>query len=272
MNPVLPSALAILAYVAATLGLWWRMRRVAGGQGINKIPIIGVAIFAGIAHAVAIYLAIHAPHGINLGFFNALSLEGWLIALLVTLAATRQPVENLGVALYPLAILSLLSMVAFQSDEILPIAPGSPLQIHILLSIGAYGVLTIAAVQAGALAIQDRSLRNHQPGGLIRALPPLRVMETLLFHLIGVGFALLTMALLTGILFLEDMFAQHLVHKTVLSLIAWAVFAVLLWGRVRHGWRGRKAIRWTLGGFILLLLAYFGSKAVLELILKTPMT
>lgn len=268
----LATAVAALAYLAATLMLWMRMRRLAGGETMRKNPAVGAALLAGVAHAVAIYHAIHSAHGINLGFFNALSLEGWLIALLVSLAATRQPVENLGVALYPLALLSLLSMVFFSSNEILPIRPGSPLQIHILLSIGAYGVLTIAAVQAGALAIQDRSLRNHQPGGLIRALPPLRVMETLLFHLIGVGFALLTMALLTGILFLKDMFAQHLVHKTVLSLIAWLVFASLLWGRIRHGWRGRKAIRWTLGGFILLLLAYFGSKAVLELVLKVPMT
>ena len=272
MTLVIASSFAVFAYVAATVGLWLRMRRVAGGQSMNKMPIVAVGLIAGIAHALAIYHAIHSAGGINLGFFNALSLEGWLIALLMTLAATRQPVENLGVALYPLALLSLLAMVGFQADEILPIEPGSPLQIHILLSIGAYGVLTIAAVQAGALAIQDRSLRNHQPGGLIRALPPLRVMEDLLFHLIGVGFALLTMALLTGIIFLEDIFAQHLVHKTVLSMIAWALFAVLLWGRIRHGWRGRKAIRWTLGGFVILLLAYFGSKAVLELILKVPMT
>ena len=70
-----------------------------------------------------------------------------------------------------------------------------------------------------------------------------------------------------GVLFLEDIFAQHLVHKTVLSLTAWLVFAVLLWGRFQFGWRGRTAIRWTLSGFAVLLLAYFGSKFVLELVL-----
>jgi len=86
--------------------------------------------------------------------------------------------------------------------------------------------------------------------------------------MIGVGFALLTLALVTGVLFLQDIFAQHLVHKTVLSIMAWCVFALLLWGRWRFGWRGRVAIRWTVGGFVFLMLAYFGSKLVLELILK----
>ena len=86
--------------------------------------------------------------------------------------------------------------------------------------------------------------------------------------MIGSGFALLSAGLLTGIFFLEDIFAQHLVHKTVLSIVAWLVFGILLWGRWRFGWRGRTAIRWTLSGFVVLLLAYFGSKFVLELILQ----
>ena len=110
-------------------------------------------------------------------------------------------------------------------------------------------------------------LRNKRPGGFIRALPPLQTMETLLFQMIGLGLALLTASLLTGTLYIEDMFAQHLVHKTILSMVAWVVFATLLWGRWRFGWRGRTAIRWTLSGFVVLLLAYIGSKLVIEIIL-----
>jgi ABC-type uncharacterized transport system permease subunit len=86
--------------------------------------------------------------------------------------------------------------------------------------------------------------------------------------MISVGFVLLSAALVTGFLFLEDMFAQHLAHKTVLSILAWLAFGILLWGRYRFGWRGRPAIRWTLVGFAVLVLAYFGSKAVLELLLR----
>jgi ABC-type uncharacterized transport system permease subunit len=93
-------------------------------------------------------------------------------------------------------------------------------------------------------------------------------METLLFQMIATGLAFLTVALISGFVFIDDLFAQHLVHKTVLSIIAWIIFSGLLVGRVRYGWRGSIAIQWTLIGFVLLLMAYFGSKLVLELILK----
>ena len=117
------------------------------------------------------------------------------------------------------------------------------------------------------LALQDRQLRKKRPIRIMHALPPLETMETLLFQIIGIGFFLLSLSLMSGLMFLEDIFAQHLVHKTVLSIVAWLVFAILLWGRWHFGWRGRKAIAWTLGGFVALMLAYFGTKIVLELIL-----
>jgi ABC-type uncharacterized transport system permease subunit len=110
-------------------------------------------------------------------------------------------------------------------------------------------------------------LRSRQPGGFIRALPPLETMEHLLFRLIGTGYALLSLSLLSAVPYTQDVVAQHLIHKTTLSVAAWVVFAILLWGRWRFGWRGRTAIRWTLSGFVVLMLAYFGSKLVRELIL-----
>jgi len=117
------------------------------------------------------------------------------------------------------------------------------------------------------LSVQNSFLHKHQPGGLIRLLPPLKTMETLLFDAIIIGFICLSLSLVSGMIFLENMFAQHLAHKTILSILAWLVFAILLAGRWLAGWRGRTAIRWTLGGFISLMLAYFGSKFVLEVIL-----
>ncbi len=92
-------------------------------------------------------------------------------------------------------------------------------------------------------------------------------MEQFLFQLITAGVILLTLSLMTGFLYVEDLFAQHLVHKTVLSLAAWLVFSILLWGRWRFGWRGRKAIRWTMAGFAVLLLAYLGTKFVIEFVI-----
>ena len=93
-------------------------------------------------------------------------------------------------------------------------------------------------------------------------------MEKLLFELIWIGFILLTLSVASGFIFLDDMFAQHLVHKTILSIIAWCIFAILLYGRHAQGWRGTTAIKLTIAGFVVLMLAYFGSKFVLEIILQ----
>src|SRR5574337_110577 len=130
-----------------------------------------------------------------------------------------------------------------------------------------FGILLIAAVLALLLAAQERALRHRRIGPWLRVLPPLTLTETLLFRLIGAGFILLTLTLLTGALFVDNLFGQHLAHKTILSIVAWLVFGVLLYGRWKHGWRGLRAVNLTLIGMAVLLLAFFGTKAVLELIL-----
>jgi ABC-type uncharacterized transport system permease subunit len=117
------------------------------------------------------------------------------------------------------------------------------------------------------VAIIDHFLRRHHLNPLVKSLPPLETLERLLFRLIAMGFILLTVSLGTGLAFVDDLFEQHLAHKTILSIMAWLVFGLLLWGRWQYGWRGRQAVRLTLAGILLLLLAYFGSKLVLETIL-----
>ena len=97
----------------------------------------------------------------------------------------------------------------------------------------------------------------------------MQTMESLLFNLVAAGFVLLTLALTTGIVFIDDFFAQHLAHKTVFSILAWLIYAVLLWGRFKLGWRGKIATVWTLLGFLALMLAFWGSKFVLEVLLGT---
>jgi ABC-type uncharacterized transport system permease subunit len=138
---------------------------------------------------------------------------------------------------------------------------------HILTSIIAFSLLNIAALQAILLAIQEQQLRSHPPKRFVLSLPPLQTMEALLFQMLATGLTFLTISLVSGFLFIEHLFAQHLAHKTLLSILAWLIFSGLLIGRSRYGWRGKTAIQWTLIGFVLLLLAYFGSKLVLELIL-----
>jgi ABC-type uncharacterized transport system permease subunit len=267
MTTALAGIPAVVLYITAGVMLG---RRLAHG-GFGRLPPKTVAMaFAGVAvlvHAAVLYSDLFTTHGLNMGFFNSLSLAGWLVAAMVLLLTFRKPVESLGIALLPFAAVTLVLQLTFASDPDQVIEADARLQFHILLAVLAYGTLTIAAFQAVLLWLQDRQLHNRRPGGLVQALPPLQTMEELLFQMIGIGFFLLSLALVTGVLFLEDIFAQALVHKTVLSFAAWGVFGTLLWGRHRFGWRGRTALRWTLWGFGALALAYFGSKLVLELIL-----
>ena len=132
---------------------------------------------------------------------------------------------------------------------------------------GRGALLFAAAVTALLWVHSDRRLRAHRIGGLPTVLPPLDALESVMFRLIGAGFTLLTLALLTGFIFVTNLRAQHLEHKTILSVIAWVLFGVLLVARIRYGYRGRSAVRWTLWGFAFLVLAYFGSKFVLEYLL-----
>jgi ABC-type uncharacterized transport system permease subunit len=264
---VLIALLAIIVYLAA--GLVIALRLFNSGLSTRLPRALGLGLgFAGvILHAVPHYLNLVSASGFNMGIFNALSLIAWTIVLLLMVSSLTKPVENLGIVIMPLAALCIFLEHQYQTVHFLTDQFSTGLTFHILVSMLAYSLFTLASVQAILLAIQDHHLRQRHPGGFIRALPPLQTMESLLFEMIAVGFVLLTLALLSGFAFLENMFEQHLAHKTILSIIAWVVFGTLLWGRYRFGWRGQKALIWTLSGFVVLMLAYFGTKVVLELIL-----
>jgi len=267
MTPALPGLLAIALYLLASALLTVKLARGTVDAGCQRWQTLMIGLGAVLIHGGLLYPAIFTPTGLNLGIFYAASLVALTTALLLILAAFLEPVENLGIVVFPVAAASIGLILMFPESHIITSASSPQLDSHILTSLLAYSILGLAVLQAVLLAVQDHHLRNRNPGGFIRALPPLQTMESLLFQMITTGFVLLTLALVTGALFLEDIFAQHLVHKTTLSIIAWGVFAILLWGRWRFGWRGRVAIRWTIGGFIFLMLAYFGSKFVLELVL-----
>ncbi len=267
MHSVGFALLAIILYLLTSAALTVRLARHGSGQSINRAAVLLLGFGAVILHATALYPELMTRGGLDLGFFNAASLMALLMVLVLLLAAISQPVENLGIPMLPIAAATVALANRYPDQQNIIVSDQWQLDLHILFSVLAYSLFALAALQAILLAIQDRHLRNRQPGGFIRALPPLQMMERLLFQMIGTGFTLLTVALLTGILFLEDIFAQHLAHKTILSITSWVIFGVLLWGRWKFGWRGRKTIIWTLSGFTFLVLAYFGSKLVLELIL-----
>lgn len=256
------------AYLSAAICFTLRLFR--GDQFTIPLRPVGMLLgfFGILLHGILLYQNIVTDTGVNLGVFSAFSLITWTILLLLLISSLSKPVENLGIVLLPLGALAVTLEVRYFSVHLLTDTASTGLTIHILVSMLAYSFFALASVQAVLLAIQDHHLHHRHPGGFIRALPPLQTMETLLFEMIGAGFILLTLALMSGFTFLEDMFAQRLAHKTILSITAWFVFGTLLWGRFRFGWRGQKALIWTLSGFVVLMLAYFGSKVVIELILS----
>ena len=221
--------------------------------------------------AIAVILHFTVLFGLHRGaldlhFFAALSLVAALIAALTLIVNLARPVAALGVIVFPLAAL-LLATDQFLAPATTPLQLDWQIKLHVTVALLACGVLSIAALLALLLATQEHALRARQFGTWARALPPLTLTESLMFRLIAAGFALLTLTLLSGVLFVHNLFAQELVQKTVLSVVAWVVFGVLLVGRWRRGWRGPRAVYLTIAGMVGRLLAFFGSKFVLEMVL-----
>lgn len=231
-------------------------------------PILGLGFAALFLHLVNVAVVIRTEAGYDFGFFRIATLFSWVMVAIVLVSSLRKPLENLFLALFPIAVLSLLSATFLPSWYVPQSSLGADVALHSILGIIAFSLITIAAVQAVLVAWLNRELKHHHFHPALRHLPPLQTMEALLFEVIHYGFAVLLGVIITGFLFMDDMFAQHLVHKTTLTLVSCAVFGVLLWGRHVQGWRGKVALRWILSGYVVLLLAYFGSKFVLELLLN----
>lgn len=257
----LPITAAILLYAALTGYQSLCLKR----QAKPFMPLLlAGGLIALLAHTLTLRQMLFLHGGLNLDFFNTASLVMAAVICITLIATLFISVENLLVLLFPMAALTILLAQILPSGVVRPINESSGVLCHILLSILAYGLLTIAVLQALLLSLQNYQLRNKKLSGLTRSFPPLQTMETLLFGFLWCGWVALTASLISGWLSFDNLFAQHLVHKTFLGILAWLVFAVLLWGRYFAGWRGAKAVHWTYAGFSLLMLAFFGSKLILE--------
>jgi ABC-type uncharacterized transport system permease subunit len=260
--------LAIIVFALTTLMLWrYLQKKVNPSSQLSKSTFLSPWALALIVMAVFIYTHLYHSGGIDLGFYNSLLLASFVICMMLFVASFIKPVEHLGMIVLPVTIICLILNLSFHQPAN-SLTYNAGIQTHIIASIIAFSILCLAAVQAILLFIQERNIKQHTSSGLLRSLPSLHESETILFQSIILGVLVLTLALVTGFIFLDDIFAQHLVHKTTLSCLAWLVFVVLLWGRFQFGWRGATAVRWYLGGFSFLILAYYGSKFVLELILN----
>lgn len=266
-NPLL-NFFAIVLYLAGAAVI---LRRFARGETVRdgaRAALYGFGFAAVVLHGLALATGTEAPGDVDLSLTGAGALVAWVVACLYLIASLWRPIDNLGVVVLPLAALAVLIDWVLPAQA--PVALTSRVQgVHIVVALVAYSLLLLAALQSLMLLAQDSKLKHKHPGGFVRALPSMQAMEEILFQMIALGFALLTVTLVSGIFFSEQVFGQpfKLTHHMLLALLGWAVYAALLVGRWRLGWRGRTAVRWTLGGFTLLLLGYFGSKFVLETVL-----
>lgn len=249
-------------YLAVALDYW----RQAKGRAVWHTPAVATALGL---HASLLFLSLFGEGGINLGLTNALSAIFWLTALIYWIASLKLDLHSLQAFVLPPAAVFILLQALVPESRLLPYA-GEPLfEAHLGISLLAYSLFTFAALHALLMTLAERSLHRRNTWLRLPDFPPIIAMETLLFQVITIGLVLLTLTLASGMLFSEQLFhkALTLKHKTIFTIIAWLIFGALLWGRRKYGWRGRTAVRWTLSGFGVLLLAYVGSKFVLEVLL-----
>lgn len=258
--------LIALALYAATAG-WQRF--IPGGQLRGERALLAGAM---LVHAAAIHTAMFAGDGMQFSFALAASLMLWLAVSFYWIEGFYANLSGLQPYIVGAGVIGTLLPVLFPEHHLLPRAEMPAFRVHFIMAMLAYSLLTLAAMQALLMAAVERQLHAgqlHQPGSG-RRMPPLLTLEALMFRLIGMGFILLTITLISGAFFAEAVFGSPLRvdHKTTFAVLSWLIFASLLLGRRLRGWRGRLALRWTLAGFVALVLAYFGSRFVIEVVLR----
>jgi ABC-type uncharacterized transport system permease subunit len=219
--------------------------------------------------AVAVFPPMLQGPMVSLGVGHALAAVVWLMLTIYWTCSFFYRVEGLQLFMLPLAMLTLGFALVFPGNHVVHDLENPAFALHILVSMLAYSLFAIGAMLAVLMLLLERALHARRSVPLLQQLPPLLSLEKMMFQVLTVGFALLTATLLSGVVFSEEVFGRPatFTHKTVFGVLSWILFGALLAGRRRYGWRGRVAIRWTLAGFVALLLAYIGSKVVLELIL-----
>lgn len=257
--------IASVCYLAVS---FWLLYCLYHKQPISK-PLTLTGLTLGLClHAWLLYPHILTTNGLNFNVFNTLSLTSLFLLGFFLLFGLLRPVLSLGVLAAPTAFIGLTAGY-FGQAPYLPLSDISTgLAVHILLSIAAYSLLLMSAVQAVILRLQIRELKHQTRHRVwVSKLPPLQSMESLLFDMLMLGFVLLSGALVLGFIYVDDFFAQHLAHKTAFSILSWLMFAYLIVGHWRFGWRGRRAANMTIWAFLLLAIGFVGSKVVLELVL-----
>lgn len=259
------SSLLLVTLCVSALYGWiaWRLRRAPSAGSVRVLMPLAL-----LAHGALIFHSVLGQGDIRLGFGNSLSTVLWLTALAYWLASQGAPLARVQAWVSGLAAGSVLLMAFFTATHVIPNSQALALRTHLVVAFLAYGLLAVAALHAVLMTVLEKQL--HRGSLLQDGAPPLLTLEAMLFRTIGVGFALLTLAVFSGVFFSEMIFgtALQLTHKVVFGILSWLVFGGLLLGRHFRGWRGRTALYWTITGFTLLLLAYLGTQFVLEIVLR----
>ena len=273
MPEILPYLVNALLYAALAFYSWRSRWRPAGDAppiagSFNVAEHYAMLVPLGL-HTLLLARSAFASDGLHLGVGNAVSAILWLTVLIYWLGNFFYRLDGLQALVLPVAAVAALLPGLLPSPRPLPNTELVVFKFHLLIAMLAYALFTIASLHVALMALLERRLHDGSLPRALRALPPLLEMETLLFRIIWAGFLLLTLTLASGVVYSEELFgrAARFNHKTIFGVLSWLIFAALLGGRHIYGWRGRVAVRWTLAGFIMLVLAYLGSKFVLEVIL-----
>ena len=220
-------------------------------------------------HGLGLHEALFGTELLRFSFSLALSLMLWLAVLIYWLESFRARMDGMQPLILPLAALAAMLTAVFPQTHNIAHAEAWGFKMHFLTAMLAYSLFTLSALHAVFMGLIEHKLHQKSIDKRVSSLPPILVMESLLFRMLWIAFSLLTLTLLSGLLFSEQIFGKAIVldHKTLFAFAAWSIFAALLFGRHKYGWRGRIALRWTLTGFLMLLLAYIGSRFVSEVLL-----
>ena len=259
----------VAAYLAATWLEWRQLAQTPEHASPARTVAQWLPAFALAGHAVLVSSVVFGGGRVDLSLANALSAVAGLIALFAWLGSRAGALPGVAVIALPVAAVAAVLPLPFANPHPMSIADEPWAALHIAVALTAYAMLIVAGVQALLLIGVERRLHRGVAARGAAAMPPLLTLERFLFRLVGVGYALLTLTLLSGIVFSEELFGKPLTmtHKVVFSVLGWLAFGAVLVGRYRYGWRGKVALRWILAGSVLLLLAYIGSKFVFEAIL-----
>jgi ABC-type uncharacterized transport system permease subunit len=268
---------AALLYAGLGCHFWhtrWHTRWHAAGEPQDPLPMrswekcaIALAL---LLHGAGLHAMLLSEGGLRFSFGLAASLTLWLAVLIYWLESFRSCMDSVQPMVLPLAAISAVLPVAFPQTHEVVYARDAAFRMHFLAAMLAYSLFTLSALHAVFMGCIERGLHRGTLGRHYQGrLPSILSMETLLFRLIGVAFLLLTLTLVSGLIFSEQIFGKAFVfdHKPLFAFASWMIFAGLLFGRYRYGWRGKIALRWTLTGFFLLVLAYIGSRFILEVLL-----